>query len=247
MVYKVRQVIYRPFSLFYFITLLLSTLLILLLLSFSIPILVRGLKIPVWSAILIFITALMGSHVNIPVFHIESKYPMIAFREIQFFGVTWIIPSFDWNVRRTIVAVNLGGAIIPLVVSIYLLAYNIPRYEISPFSTYIKVLVALTLIAYFTNRIARVVPGLGIAIPGIIPPIITSIISIMLCVIPPQSNPSVIAYIAGTIGTLIGADLLNLDKLPKVRARIISIGGAGTFDGIYLTGLIATALTLIAT
>jgi uncharacterized membrane protein len=48
-----------------------------------------------------------------------------------------------------------------------------------------------------------------------------------------------LAYISGSLGTLIGADLLNLDKLQGLGAPIASIGGAGTFDGIFLTGIVA--------
>jgi uncharacterized membrane protein len=41
---------------------------------------------------------------------------------------------------------------------------------------------------------------------------------------------------------LIGADLRNLDTLHGLGAPIASIGGAGTFDGIFLTGIIAVLL-----
>lgn len=44
-----------------------------------------------------------------------------------------------------------------------------------------------------------------------------------------------IAYIGGTLGVLIGADLLRLDAVRK-------LGGAGTFDGIFLSGLVAALL-----
>jgi len=47
------------------------------------------------------------------------------------------------------------------------------------------------------------------------------------------------AYIAGSLGTLIGADLLNLDKVRGLGAPVASIGGAGKFDGIFLTGIVA--------
>jgi uncharacterized membrane protein len=50
------------------------------------------------------------------------------------------------------------------------------------------------------------------------------------------------AYVAGTLGTLIGADILNLNKLKDMRAPVASIGGAGTFDGIFLSGIIAVLL-----
>ena len=56
-----------------------------------------------------------------------------------------------------------------------------------------------------------------------------------------------IAYIGGSLGVLIGADLLNLGQLRSLGASVASIGGAGTFDGIFLTGVIAVLLaSLIA-
>jgi uncharacterized membrane protein len=52
-----------------------------------------------------------------------------------------------------------------------------------------------------------------------------------------------LAYIAGTLGCLIGADLLNLHRLAGLGAPIASIGGAGTFDGIFFTGIAAVLIT----
>jgi uncharacterized membrane protein len=61
----------------------------------------------------------------------------------------------------------------------------------------------------------------------------------------PVSCPTQIAYVGGTLGTLIGADLLNLRRVEGIGAPVVSIGGAGTFDGVYLTGLISVLLVLI--
>lgn len=51
-----------------------------------------------------------------------------------------------------------------------------------------------------------------------------------------------LAYIAGILGTLTGADLLNLDMVQGLGAPVASIGGAGKFDGIFLTGVVAVLL-----
>jgi uncharacterized membrane protein len=51
-----------------------------------------------------------------------------------------------------------------------------------------------------------------------------------------------LAYVSGTLGTLIGADLTNLQDAGKFGAPVISIGGAGTFDGVFLSGIIAALL-----
>ena len=52
-----------------------------------------------------------------------------------------------------------------------------------------------------------------------------------------------LAYISGTLGVLIGADLMRLRDVRKLATPFASIGGAGTFDGIFLTGIIAVLLT----
>src|SRR5438034_965094 len=53
--------------------------------------------------------------------------------------------------------------------------------------------------------------------------------------------PSV-AYVAGSLGALIGADLLNLPRITAIGAPVVAIGGAGTFDGVFLTGILAGLL-----
>jgi uncharacterized membrane protein len=44
------------------------------------------------------------------------------------------------------------------------------------------------------------------------------------------------------LGPLIGADLLHLRDIEKIATGIASIGGAGTFDGIVLSGIVAAYL-----
>jgi len=46
-----------------------------------------------------------------------------------------------------------------------------------------------------------------------------------------------LAYISGSLGTLIGADLLNLDRINGLGAPAASIGGAGTDNGFGLVKL----------
>ena len=71
-----------------------------------------------------------------------------------------------------------------------------------------------------------------------IPPIAAAVSALILS----PAHPLTIAYVSGVLGTLIGADLLNLRKIPKLGAPVASIGGAGTFDGVFLTGIIAVLL-----
>jgi uncharacterized membrane protein len=61
-------------------------------------------------------------------------------------------------------------------------------------------------------------------------------------VLAPGAAP-VVAYIAGTLGTLVGADLLHLPDLERFEAQLLSIGGAGVHDGIFFAGVVAALLT----
>ena len=90
----------------------------------------------------------------------------------------------------------------------------------------------------FIHMMARPVKGIGIAVPALLPPIMAAVLALTIS---PQSAP-LLAYISGTLGILIGADLLNLKKIPHLGTPLASIGGAGTFDGIFLTGIISVLL-----
>ena len=120
---------------------------------------------------------------------------------------------------------------IPTAVSIYLLSR-------ASSSTVILSLVGVLTVALVTHAVARPVKGVGIATPAFIPPIAAAVAAFILL----PTQPKTIAYVAGTLGTLIGADLLNLRKIPKLGAPVASIGGAGTFDGVFLSGIIAVLL-----
>jgi uncharacterized membrane protein len=132
-----------------------------------------------------------------------------------------------------VLAVNVGGALIPTVMS----AYLVVRYQL-----WVKAAIATTAIAFIIHSMATPVPGLGIAVPVFAPVVSTAILAFILS----REYAAPLAYIGGSMGTLIGADLSNLDKINGLGAPIASIGGAGTFDGIFLTGILAVLLAGIA-
>ncbi len=118
---------------------------------------------------------------------------------------------------------------IPMLMSIYLLV----RYEL-----WIRATIATAIVAAAVHWFANPIPGLGIAVPVIAPALTTALTAFLLT----REYAAPLAYIAGSMGTLIGADLLNLDKIANMGTSIASIGGAGTFDGIFLTGIVAVML-----
>ena len=58
----------------------------------------------------------------------------------------------------------------------------------------------------------------------------------------PTSAPAAVAYITGSGGTLIGADIVNIGRVRELGAGVASIGGAGTFDGVFSSGIVAVVL-----
>ena len=149
------------------------------------------------------------------------------------------------GVKRTLVAVNLGGAVVPVLISLYLILVSIPAKSPDVLMSLIRTAVVLMVVALTTFRSSRLVSGLGIATPAFGPPLITVLSVLTIDLLSPLSCPTQVAYIGGSLGTLIGADLLNWRRLPELGAPVVSIGGAGTFDGIYITGLVSVLLVLL--
>ena len=177
------------------------------------------------------LASLFGGMVNIPVARLEGRAAS-GVTEIMVFGVRYRVPV----VRRpqpTILAVNLGGAVIPTAVSILLLIRD---------DIWWQAAAAVGVVTVIVHAFARPVPGLGVAVPGLVPPFVAAGSSLLVA--PHMAAP--VAYVSGALGTLIGADLLNLRRINSLGASVASIGGAGTFDGIFLSSIIAVLLVGLA-
>jgi uncharacterized membrane protein len=179
------------------------------------------------AALMLLLGSLAGSYVNIPLAELPAQ-EIVAGREITYYGMQYMVPVVtDWP--GTVIAINLGGALIPILVSIYLLGRN-RMWGLGLLAT-----ACVTAVCHF---LADPVPGVGIALPVLVPALTTAVVAFLLS----REHTAPLAYISGSLGTLIGADLLNLDKLQGLGAPIASIGGAGTFDGVFLTGILAVIL-----
>lgn len=190
----------------------------------------KKLGLPVSVIVILIISAFLFSSVNIPIYKIKSKKEVLTEEYIGFFGIVYRVPIVREVENYIIVAINVGGALIPTLFSIYLMIrvpHLIPQYIIST-------IVVMTI----TYLVARPVKGVGIATPALIPPLTAAFISLLIS----PGMSSFIAYVSGTLGTLLGADILNLSKIRELDASMVSIGGAGTFDGVFLSGIIAVLL-----
>jgi uncharacterized membrane protein len=172
---------------------------------------------------------LVGSLVNLPIYKFENL-DLVGDQMVSYFGMRFRVPR-PGQPQATILAVNVGGALIPVALSLYLIA-NID------FGISLPIL--LVVVTVVVNRLARPVRGMGIGVPGLVPPLVAALGAYLWCS-PELRAPC--AYIASTMGILIGADLLNLGHIRQLGAPVASIGGAGTFDAIFFSGIIAVLLS----
>jgi uncharacterized membrane protein len=185
------------------------------------------------AAMALLLGSLIGSYINIPIVELPE-------REVQS-GVEASHDHRHHRIRRdrhrlptdpmagTVIAVNVAGAVIPALLSLYLLFKN---------RMWWNGLIATAVITAIVHMLAYPVPGVGIAVPVFVPPIATALVAVLIA----RENAAALAYFSGSLGTLIGADLLNLEAVRGLGAPVASIGGAGTFDGIFLTGIMAVLL-----
>jgi uncharacterized membrane protein len=179
------------------------------------------------AALLFLLASLGGSYLNIPVAQLPAR-EIVSGETISLFGLDYVVPTVThWP--GTVIAVNVGGALLPGVMSLYLLL----RYRL-----WGRAVIAVAVVAAVCHWLARPVPGLGIGLPMFVPPLSAALVALALS----RRQAPALAYVGGAIGCLVGADLLNLGKIQGLGAPVASIGGAGTFDGIFLTGLIAVLL-----
>ena len=179
------------------------------------------------TAMLLLFGSLIGSYFNIPIAVLPEER-VVSNRVIDFFGMQYNVPVVEhW--AGTVIAMNVGGAVIPTLMSFYLLVAR---------GLWVNGLIAIAAVALVLHWLANPVPGIGIAVPVFLPALVTAVVALLLS----RENAAPLAYISGSMGTLIGADLTNLDKVRGLGAPVASIGGAGTFDGIFLTGILAVLL-----
>lgn len=175
------------------------------------------------AALAFFLASAAGSVINIPV----SRERVVVPRRVN---LPFFLFYYPPTVEERVICLNVGGALLPAALSLYLLA------TVSPF---LPAVLATAAVALLAKAMARPVPGVGIAMPAFIPPLLAAACALLLA----RENPAPVAYISGTMGTLIGADLLNYRIIRRLGAQAVSIGGAGIFDGIFLVGIVAAFLS----
>lgn len=190
------------------------------------------------TATLVLIGILLGGLVNLPIYVFERTVDQPLTPNAIHSLMGWV-PVVHRRPMRTIVAVNVGGCLIPAGLAFFELALVLAARPEARWAL-LAVVVTNVVVCYV---VARPVPGLGIAMPAFTSPIVSVLVTWLLLM--PQEYSMIrapVAFVAGVSGPLVGADLLHLRDVTKLAAPLVSIGGAGTFDGIVLSGLLAAFL-----
>jgi len=174
-----------------------------------------------------------GGAVNIPVKRIPRD-ELIEVMPFDLFGVERFFPRLVRRRSYTVIAVNVGGCLVPCLLA----AYEIMRLAAGGAGALVAVGVAAGMNIAVCYRLARPVPGVGIALPPLVPAFLAAACGLALA----REQAPLVAFTAGVLGPLVGADLLHMRDVRRIATGVASIGGAGTFDGIVLSALVATLL-----
>lgn len=148
------------------------------------------------------------------------------------------IPLFRYH-TNWMVGINIGGAVIPILLSVYLHIKN----RLKP----VMILLGIGIVAIVTFFVTSPDPEKGIVSTfpyWMLPIVVASVVSIMLTWGEKKKTAS-FAYVIGTLGVLLGADgfhLMSLLQYETQTTRIAVIGGASVFDMVFITGILAVFL-----
>lgn len=185
------------------------------------------------SSLLVALGIFLGGVVNVPVARVEHTRP-IQYQPRRLLGLNHLLSPPVQKQTYTTVAVNVGGCLVPIALA----GYQIGRLVLQAPSTLVALAVAVVLNIGLCYYLAYPVPERGIAMQPLVPAAAAALCGLLLA---PEWAPP-IAFAAGVIGPVVGTDLLHLDDIAEIGAGMASVGGAGTFDGIVLSGLVATLL-----
>ncbi|HEY1068645.1 MAG TPA: DUF1614 domain-containing protein [Pirellulales bacterium] len=180
----------------------------------------------------------VGGFFNIPMWAIrrDGEAPVYEMTSV---GGVWQPLRVESSEPETLVALNVGGCVIPLLLVVWQLIYLLD----APFWVLLTIAAIVAADAAVCYYSAAPEAGVGVAVPGFVPPLIAVVATWIL--LSGEANHGVrpsAAFIAGVLGPLIGGNLLRLPEMTRSPSRIVSIGGAGTFDGILLSGVLAALL-----
>jgi len=169
------------------------------------------------SALVVVLVMLIGSFVNVPVYRIRRD--MIRVSPDNASAQVW----------DTTISLNLGGAVIPVCLSLYMVYKAI---LLTGTSLLFQVCAGITIVAIITFISTRRVVCSGIQVPLLIPGL-TALLAGVLLAGGSGLSAAVTAFVSGTTGVLLGGNIVNLFRIKDLEVPEVSFGGAGTFGSVF--------------
>lgn len=193
------------------------------------PALNRVLGLSVLQTVVLYLTVVMAGIFNVPVGEFKSKRDSET-KAVPYMGSKYTLPV--WHGHNTVVSLNLGGCLVALIAAAYF-AVSLPLIPMA------LSIVAVSLGVFLLSRPSR---SIGYYVPMYVPPVVSLLVSLaaLLAYGGDLADVARLGLISGVVGTLIGTTLLNLPRLRKLGTSFISVGGLGCFEGIVLSGMLAT-------
>lgn len=182
----------------------------------------------------IVLVMFVGSLINIPILR-ESIPAHLLHHPLNVWGLERHWPKMQQRVTERVIAINVGGFVVPMLLVVYEVIIIWTRQP----EVLLPMVLAVLINIIICYSLAQPIPQIGITLPALVPGVCAAICALLLA--PDLSAP--VAFCAGVLGPVIGADFMYLNKIRQTQVGLASIGGAGTFDGIVISGLVAVLLT----
>ncbi|GAB6286167.1 MAG: DUF1614 domain-containing protein [Methanoregula sp.] len=182
------------------------------------------------AAVAAILLMILGRAVNIPLWKIQRD--MVRLDHNDESGRNGYEP---WE---TVISLNLGGAVIPVVIAVYLLVISTGS---TGMSIGVPVIVGVILVAALSYIVTRRVQGAGLRVPLFMPGL-TALLCGFVLAGGVGLEAGVTAFVSGTFGTLLGANVANLHRIRDLGVDGFSIGGAGTFGAVFISCILSALI-----
>lgn len=179
---------------------------------------------------------LLTSGIEIPVARKRMRKPGYRIESVNLLEEIYSVElERDFSDKKrffnTTIMLNLGGFLIPLAAALYL---GIMRPNLASVEICIITIAVIYIMTTFRD-------GIGLVLPGYI-----GVVPLALSILLAPGDVAAATFTAGVCGILIGlCAALSSINTEQQGSPMISLGGAGSFQAIYMTMVLAALVSLI--
>lgn len=181
------------------------------------------------AALALVLLMLAGSFVNIPLYRIRRD--MVRAVPMDSGVHAGAYPFAAPAVWETIISINLGGGIVPLCITAYMVYQGV---TVTGKSVFVPVTVCAVLVLLIAFLSTQDIQGSGIRVPVLVPALTALIGGLLLSGGTTGLTAAVSALAGGILGTLTGGNLAHLRRIRDLDVPEASIGGSGSFCAVLL-------------